>query len=214
MLVMASCRPMGDDLLSYGQYDLQAYDETGSSHAKTFKALWTAMNENYCIWDYEAEHGLDWDEVYREYLPKFEALDDTTRQENPTDAELSKLYSSFLDSLHDGHAAIEIKMNYMAKPLTFVPSMVRAMRERGEEYDGCRPSKRYIHRSANRYYLSDRCRLCVQQRERPAGRFRFSRRFGNRVPPGGALGNSYRGSVLLQFYQPNKAVYGHSRQPV
>ena len=103
MLVMASCRPMGDDLLSYGQYDLQAYDETGSSHAKTFKALWTAMNENYCIWDYEAEHGLDWDEVYREYLPKFEALDDTTRQENPTDAELYKLYSSFLDSLHDGH---------------------------------------------------------------------------------------------------------------
>lgn len=135
MLVMASCRPMGDDLLSYGQYDLQAYDETGSSHAKTFKALWTAMNENYCIWDYEAERGLDWDAVYREYLPKFEALDDTTRQENPTDAELAKLYSSFLDSLHDGHAAIEIKMNYMAKPLTFVPGMVRAMRERGEEYD-------------------------------------------------------------------------------
>ena len=136
MLVMASCRPMGDDLLSYGQYDMQAYDETGRSHAKTFKALWTAMNENYCIWDYEAEHGLDWDAVYREYLPKFEALDDTSKNQfNPTDAELYKLYSSFLDSLHDGHAAIEVKMNYMAKPLTFVPSMVRATRERGEEYD-------------------------------------------------------------------------------
>lgn len=135
MLVMASCRPMGDDLLSYGQYDMQAYDETGSSHAKNFQALWTAMNENYCIWDYEAEHGLDWDAVYREYLPQFEALDDTSRQENPTDEELYKLYSSFLDSLHDGHLGIEIKMNYMTKPLTFVPGRTRVMRERGEEYD-------------------------------------------------------------------------------
>lgn len=135
LLLMASCRPTGDNLLSYGQYDMLAYDESGSSHAGNFKALWTAMNENYCIWDYEAEHGLNWDAVYHEYLPKFEALDDTTRKENPTELELYQLYASFLDSLHDGHLAIEIKMGYMTKPLTFSPGMMRAMRERGEEYE-------------------------------------------------------------------------------
>ena len=135
MFLMASCRPLGDDLLSYGQYDSQAYADLDKSHAKTFKALWTAMNENYSVWDYEAECGLNWDDVYREYLPKFEALDDTLQhKEDPTDVELFKLYSSFLDSLHDGHLAIEIKMDYMTKPLTFVPGLVRVMRERGDEY--------------------------------------------------------------------------------
>ena len=135
MFLMASCRPLGDDLLSYGQYDSQAYADLDKSHAKTFKALWAAMNENYSVWDYEAECGLNWDDVYREYLPKFEALDDTLQhKEDPTDVELFKLYSSFLDSLHDGHLAIEIKMDYMTKPLTFVPGIVRVMRERGDEY--------------------------------------------------------------------------------
>jgi len=132
---MVSCRPMGDDLLSYGQNDSQVYHGMGKSHAKTFTALWTAMNENYCIWDYEYEHGLDWDAVYHEYLPKFEALDDTSRQENPTAKELTALYSSFLDSLHDGHLAIQIKMDYMSSPITILPSRTRIMRERGEEYE-------------------------------------------------------------------------------
>ena len=49
MFLMASCRPLGDDLLSYGQYDSQAYADLDKSHAKTFKALWTAMNENYSV---------------------------------------------------------------------------------------------------------------------------------------------------------------------
>ena len=73
-----SCRPQSDDLLSYGQNDVQAYYEANNSFAGEFKAFWTAMNENYGIWDVEESYGTDWDAVYRTYLPKFEELPSRT----------------------------------------------------------------------------------------------------------------------------------------
>ena len=52
-LCATSCRPQSDDLLSYGQNDVQAFNEANNSFAGEFKAFWTAMNENYGIWDVE-----------------------------------------------------------------------------------------------------------------------------------------------------------------
>ncbi len=133
VLGAVGCRSTGDDLLSYGQKDNQVYNVAKSSHAEAFKAFWTAMNENYCIWDYEAAHGIDWDEVYRTYLPKFEALDDTARQTPVTREELDYLYSRIINPLHDGHLAIQFFYGPLNYPLTYSPGMTRVMQERGDE---------------------------------------------------------------------------------
>lgn len=133
-IYFVSCRPMGDDLLSYGQNDYQAFYDSERSFAGEFKALWTAMNENYCIWDYEAEYGIDWDDIYNTYLPLFEALDDTTRKEKVTDQELRDLYSQFIDSLHDGHMALQIKNLHTGKYIMLQPGVTRNIRERGQQY--------------------------------------------------------------------------------
>ncbi len=133
-LSVCACRPMGDDLLSYGQYDYQSYLPAGQSFANEFISLWTAMNENYCIWDYESKFGMDWDEVYNTYLPQFKALDDTTRTTPVSDDELSKLYSQFLDSLHDGHLVIQVLNFHTGSFLTFQPGRSRNTRERPEQF--------------------------------------------------------------------------------
>lgn len=133
-LALHGCRPLGDDLLSYGQDDYQAFAEAGSSFAGEFNTFWMAMNENYCIWDYEAEFGLDWDEVYDTYLPQFEALDDTTYTKQVTDEQLKALYSQFVDSLHDGHIAFRIKNLHTGKYITLDPNVNRNKRERPEVY--------------------------------------------------------------------------------
>lgn len=133
IVTLFGCRPTGDDLISYGQNDNQAYGEVHKSHAATFKALWMAMNENYCIWDYESAHGVDWDEVYADYLPQFEALDDSTRRKPVTMNELKALYAHFLDSLHDGHLGIQITSSVSPETLSFQPGVARVKRERGGE---------------------------------------------------------------------------------
>ena len=129
-----SCRPMGDDLLSYGQSDDQAFRIAESSFAGEFETFWMAMNENYCIWDYEKELGLDWDEVYDTYLPKFQALDDPNRTTPVSDEELEALYSQFTDSLHDGHLAFIIKNPHTGGTIMLVPNQKRNLRERKQVY--------------------------------------------------------------------------------
>ena len=128
-LCATSCRPQSDDLLSYGQNDVQAYNEANSSFAGEFKVFWNAMNENYGIWDFEESFGTDWDAVYRTYLPKFEELDN--RQTKVTDDELRALYKQITDTLHDGHIALQVKNLHTGMYLTFTPQLDRVARERG-----------------------------------------------------------------------------------
>ena len=123
---------MGDDLLSYGQNDNQAFYDAGSSFAGEFKTFWLAMNENYGIWDYESEFGVDWDDVYTTYLPQFEALDE--RETPVTDAELTALYQQFVDSLHDGHMAFQIMNGHTGNYIVVNPNLDRNMRERPQVY--------------------------------------------------------------------------------
>lgn len=131
---ISACRPLGDDLLSYGQNDYQAFYDAEISYAGQFKTVWTALNENYGIWDFEEKHGVDWDEVYSTYLPKFEALDDTTRKSPVTDEELQKLYSQFIDNLHDGHMTLQIKNRHTGRYITLQPGFSRIQRERSKQY--------------------------------------------------------------------------------
>ena len=133
-IFFSSCRDTGDDLLSFGQNDTQAFDLTDISYAAQFKAFWLAMNENYCIWDYEEKMGINWDEVYTTYLPLFEELDDTTRNKTVTDEEFRAMYSQFLDSLHDGHSSYSLKNLQTGNYVSFSPCEDRNMRERPERF--------------------------------------------------------------------------------
>ena len=121
-LCVIGCRPESDLLLSYSGSDAQVYDNAGSCFEQQFIELWKALNCNYCIWDYELEHGLDWDKVYNTYLPKFQALD---KQEEVTDDELKALYDEVLNPLHDGHLNIQVKNLKNGHFLSFCPAKIR-----------------------------------------------------------------------------------------
>lgn len=132
-VLLTACRPQSDELLSYGQNDEQVFNVAGYNFACEFESFWLAMNENYCIWDFEEEYGMDWDEVYNTYLPQFKALDDTTRAK-VTDEELEALYRQFTDSLHDGHMALLVKNLHTGNYIVLRPNMNRVMRERPQTY--------------------------------------------------------------------------------
>ena len=137
-VLLTACRPQSDDLLSFGQNDNQAFAAASHSYAGQFRTFWLAMNENYCMWDYEAEHGLDWDKVYDTYMPRFEAMDDTTKNKQTNnftkDSLLYAVYSEIVDSLHDGHTCIQIKNLRTGKYFSLFPGRNRVLRERGANY--------------------------------------------------------------------------------
>ena len=75
LLTMGACRPESDTLVSYDHNDKLVFAAADTSFAAKFQIMWNGLNQNYAIWDYEAEHGVDWDAIYDEYYPQFEALD-------------------------------------------------------------------------------------------------------------------------------------------
>ena len=103
MIAVSSCREDSDKLMTYDHQDVTAFSKANESFAEKFKVAWNGLNQNYALWDYEAEFGLDWDAVYDEYLPQFEALD---KKETVTDDEVLALMAKAFSPLHDGHMAV------------------------------------------------------------------------------------------------------------
>ena len=67
-LTFASCRKTPDYVPYIGAPSKFAY----STYAEQFDILWNNINTGYVFWDVDE---TDWDEVYEEFMPKFEALD-------------------------------------------------------------------------------------------------------------------------------------------
>lgn len=103
MISISSCREETDKLMTYDHTDVMAFSKADTCFAEKFKILWNGLNQCYALWDYEDEFGLDWDAVYDEYLPQFEALD---KQKTVTDEELKALLAKVCSPLHDGHLAV------------------------------------------------------------------------------------------------------------
>lgn len=117
-LVMAvvSCREDSDDIQSYAYEDYLNFLEANSSLEGQFHAIWTAMNCNYSIWDYEEQHGVDWDRVYDEFLPRFKELDREYNSQNPVPDDLVlELYDKIFAPLHDGHLYMYLKNIHTGK---------------------------------------------------------------------------------------------------
>lgn len=121
-----ACRQESDFICSYGQDDTLSFKAAKDSFSGQFKALWTALNCNYGIWDYEQQSGLDWDAVYTEYLPRMEALDTRDKKTDPvTDDELKLLYTEILSPLHDGHLSVRITNLHTGNEISISPSRIR-----------------------------------------------------------------------------------------
>ena len=103
MISISSCREETDKLMTYDHPDVMAFGKADTCFAEKFKIMWNGLNQYYALWDYEDKYGLDWDAVYDEYLPQFEALD---KKETVTDEELKELIRKVCSPLHDGHLAV------------------------------------------------------------------------------------------------------------
>ena len=126
VMTISSCRNTSDDVMSYGQNDKLAFAAADTSFVAQFDALWTALNSNYGIWDYEAKLGLDWDAVYKKYMPKMQELDERDKEKTPvSDEDFLKLYEEILGPLHDGHLSIQVKNIHTGNRLTVSPSDMR-----------------------------------------------------------------------------------------
>ena len=120
LLTLGACREQSDTLVSYGHQDQLSFGEAENSYAGKFKVLWNGLNQSYALWDYEKELGLDWDAVYDQYLPQFEALDE---QEDVTDNQLKELTEQVVSPLHDGHMNVKVKNHKTGKYITVSPSI-------------------------------------------------------------------------------------------
>lgn len=143
VLATVGCRKESDVILSYGKKDALTFSEASQSFTAQFQALWTGLNCNYGIWDYEMQHGLDWDAVYREYLPLMEELDQRDEEKNPvSDEELEALYTAILSPLHDGHLMVEVKNLASGNYIAIFPAELRNA-SRPDINEGRPPHKGY-----------------------------------------------------------------------
>ena len=102
-LVFSGCRKEADYHPYIGETDKLAYD----SYSSQFDYLWKCISTGYVFWD--VDH-TDWDAVYDEYMPKFQALDAKHEAgQDVTLMELGKLYKDAMGGMKDHHMNIMIK---------------------------------------------------------------------------------------------------------
>lgn len=131
-VLFTGCRLESDDVLNYAHQDEMAFSKAEGSYAAKFDVVWNGLNANYALWDYEAEHGLNWDKVYEEFRPKFVALDSS--KTTVTDKQLKALLDSVIAPLHDGHLSVQLKNHATGKYVSSGPGSLRLARERLDEY--------------------------------------------------------------------------------
>ena len=122
MLGVTSCHEEADVQMNYSQNDKVSFLEAYDSYAGKFRVLWNAININYGLWDYEADCGVDWDDVYKEMLPKFQELDSL---DQVPDTLLQRLLNEMIEPLHDGHMTVTVINHKTNTPVIVSPSALR-----------------------------------------------------------------------------------------
>ncbi len=123
-----SCHEENDVVMSYANNDELSFNEAKNSFAGKYRVFWKALNINYTLWDYEKQNGLDWDEHYATFLPKFQALDE---KDDVTDKELQDLMNEMVAPLHDGHFVVEFQNHKTNKFILASPSSIRNQKIEG-----------------------------------------------------------------------------------
>ena len=71
-------------------------DEYADNPRGNFEALWKAIDEHYCFFDYKREqYGLDWDKIHDKYSAQI--------ADDMTDTQLFEVLGNMLAELRDGH---------------------------------------------------------------------------------------------------------------
>lgn len=127
LMVSFGCRKESDALMEYDHNEELVFNSAESSFAAKFNIIWNGMNQYYALWDFEAQHGIDWDAVYDTYYPKFLALDQRGENETVTDEELKSLLGEVLNPLHDSHFHIDVYNHKTGSTVTCSPSSARVV---------------------------------------------------------------------------------------
>jgi hypothetical protein len=92
------------DACREGEIELLEPDATVdySYPSEQFESIWNAMLTNYVMWDVDS---TDWGAVYKEYMPKFEALDE---QDYVATDDLEALYVGAFEKIRDHHFTMKV----------------------------------------------------------------------------------------------------------
>ncbi|MDN3692514.1 S41 family peptidase [Chryseobacterium tructae] len=87
------------------------------SYADLFRVFWTVMDQQYnYFYEQKRNDGMDWDAVYREYYPKFQALQTFNTGNDKDIIENQKIarqyFTDIIDPIIDRHFAVGIKLPY------------------------------------------------------------------------------------------------------
>lgn len=147
-MVIVSCREDSDDVKSYACEEIQNFAEANVSLEGQFRAIWTAMNCDYPMWDYEEQQGFDWDKVYDEFLPHFKKLDKEYNTQNPIpDSLVYELYDSIFAPFHDGHLYMYLKNIHTGKKIwnKIFPQYTRNRKNGNMDSYAFRPTLKYYN---------------------------------------------------------------------
>ena len=128
LLVLAAFSFFGcQDIINLDRPEDSLYllDGISSPAERMFVSFWTGMNHNYVFWDIDP---TDWDRVYREFRPKFAALDDL-EDEDEIFQRLYEYFTAVTWNLIDGHFSMELDL----LNIDIVPSMNRFLERIAQE---------------------------------------------------------------------------------
>ena len=78
-------------------------DELGfKSWSAVFESYWNGMNYSYAFWDIDS---TDWDQVYREYKPRFEGLEFKNAEDS---LKVKELFEEIVGNLIDQHYGLTL----------------------------------------------------------------------------------------------------------
>lgn len=114
VLALAACRDEMPDMRN-PRTNIDIYN-----WSQLFDCYWTGMNYNYVFWDIDP---TDWDAVYDEYKPRFDALADKGFSDKAVNDEAFGLLEELSSELIDGHFGLSVAC--LDTTYSFSPSNAR-----------------------------------------------------------------------------------------
>lgn len=98
-LLATSCRQHAEELMNPNTV-------VYATPSEQFKAIWHGIDNSYAFWDIDP---TNWDSLYRVYLPRFEALDESVEEGIPVPTEtLRQYYTDMCGRFVDHHMNITL----------------------------------------------------------------------------------------------------------
>ena len=88
-------------------YIIDPRTENISNWSQAFESYWSGMNHNYVFWSIDP---TDWDAVYRQYKPEFEALADSGFSDKATNDHAFRMIQEMSAGLIDGHLTVTFSL--------------------------------------------------------------------------------------------------------